>query len=76
MRSEQMSIVSPGDHEYYSDLKVMKSGAGYYIGTSFDHPAGWSEPGTRDSRYFRTEEEATEELKAMEAGQTPDRIHP
>jgi hypothetical protein len=42
----------------YSELKVLRSGAGYYIGTIYRNPEGFEEPGSRDTHYFRTEEEA------------------
>ena len=50
----------------YSDLRVMKSAAGYYIGTSFTHTQGefkgLEEPGSRESEYFATAEEARDAL--------------
>lgn len=51
----------------YSELKILKSAAGYYIGTIFTDPDnGFQEPGSRDSDYFRTKEEAEAYLKAIE----------
>ena len=51
----------------YSDLKVMRSSAGYYIGTLFTHSSksgypGLEEPGTRESQYFPTEVHALQAL--------------
>lgn len=52
----------------YSDLKVMQSAAGYYIGTTYTDPKdGFTEPGSRDSDYFRTHEEAEKYLKMLES---------
>ena len=56
----------------YSDLQVMKSAAGYYVGTIYTDPKdGFKEPGSRDSDYFATQEEAEQELKdIIECGVT------
>lgn len=45
------------DKENYSELQVLKSAAGFYIGTTYDGD-GFIEPGSRDSAYFRTHDEA------------------
>lgn len=51
----------------YSELQVMRSGAGWYIGTLYTDPKdGFREPGSRDSDYFATEAEATSYLKLLE----------
>ena len=56
------------DIENYSELKVMHSNAGYYIGTTYTDPvAGFVEPGSRDSNYFKTREEAEKFLKLVES---------
>ena len=47
----------------YSDLKVMKSAAGYYVGTVYINDDGFVEPGSRESGYFKTREEAEKELE-------------
>lgn len=57
----------------YSDLRVLKSAAGYYIGTQYEEYDGdgklvWQEPGSRDSGYFRSEEDAAKELGQMLGG--------
>ena len=57
----------------YSELKVMESGAGWYVGRSYDYfvpgsnpkEISWSEPGSRESGYFATELEAEDELELM-----------
>lgn len=52
----------------YSDLQVLQSGAGFYIGTTYTDPTdGFTEPGSRDSDYFATREEAEKYLKAVES---------
>lgn len=54
------------DKENYSYLQVMKANA-YYIGTVYTDPElGFSEPGSRDSGYFHTEEEAAAYLSYIE----------
>lgn len=50
------------NRQHYSDLQVLHSDGGYYVGTVFTNvlPDGrsWQEPGSRDSGYFAKEEEA------------------
>lgn len=55
------------DKNRYTDLMVLQSGAGYYIGTLYNNPDGYQEPGSRDSDYFATQEEAEQALGAMSA---------
>lgn len=58
------------DKRRYSDLMVLRSGAGWYIGTIYTNPpkdGGFQEPGSRDSIYFATEAEAEAELAYWEA---------
>jgi hypothetical protein len=56
------------DKENYSDMRVMKSGAGFYIGTIHNDPDFGEEPGSRDSDYFSTKEEAESFLASVESG--------
>ena len=49
----------------YSELMVLSSGAGYYIGRLYTEEEGFQVPGTRESGYFRTAEEAQEKLDNM-----------
>lgn len=66
----------------YSELKVLKSAAGWYVGTTFwnteDFPdMPFMEPGSRDSDYFATEAEADDFLQRLEAGEDlPIRLLP
>ena len=56
----------PDENMVISELKVMKSAAGYYLGTSYtsdDMP--WQAPYSRESGYWATEEEAK---KALDSG--------
>lgn len=57
--------------EGYSDMQVLRSGAGYYIGTMYTNVEAdgtmWQEPGSRDSGYYATEQEAAEALRVYEA---------
>lgn len=49
-----------------SDLKVMKSGAGYYIGRSYwDEDYGFDGPYSRESGYYATAEYAQVELESQ-----------
>ena len=61
------------DKGNYTELKVCRSGAGYYIGTMYNNPDGYQEPGSRDSEYFRTFKEAEEALRGESWNQ---RTHP
>lgn len=56
------------DKESYSDLQVMHSGAGYYVGTIYTDEDGFQEPGSRDSCYFPTKEAAQKYLDEIERG--------
>ena len=61
--------------EHVSDFTVLRSGAGWYIGTLFIYcgrsectrcdgvfPEGYQEPNTRETDYFASEEEAKRAL--------------
>lgn len=55
----------------YSELKVMQSGAGYYVGTTYDNYDDngkllFQEPGSRDSDYYANREEAEALLKSLQ----------
>lgn len=55
------------DKEGYSELKVMRSAAGYYIGTEYVDPVdGLREPGSRDSDYFPNREQAEAFLNTLQ----------
>lgn len=65
------------DKTGYSELQVLQSGAGYYIGTIYTNPSdGCQEPGSRDSDYFATEEQAKKYLAGIIASETPTRMTP
>lgn len=62
----------------YSDLQVLRSAAGWYIGTTYTHDEnsdtpGLVEPGSRDSEYFPTMESAA---LALENKSWTQRLHP
>ncbi|WP_181217232.1 hypothetical protein [Bacillus subtilis] len=52
--------------EGFSELKVLKSAAGFYVGTELTED-GVTMPYSRESSYFRTENAAKEELKKRTA---------
>lgn len=56
-----------GDGGFYSGLRVLKSGAGYYIGRMHWNPelGGFIEPGTRESGYYHSDAQARHELETM-----------
>ena len=62
------------DPERYSDLQVLRSGAGYYVGTVYNHPEGYQEPGSRDSEYFPSHDAASKVLEELESGVGLDRL--
>jgi hypothetical protein len=52
--------------EYMTDLMVMKSAAGYYIGRAYwDQEFGFEGPYSRESGYYPTKEEAEKAFKGM-----------
>ena len=54
-------LVPIEDRKDYSELQVLKSAAGYYIGSLYQDGS----PGTRDSEYFPTEEAAHDALRSQ-----------
>lgn len=63
MRSEivsDMENISVEEKRRYSELQVLQSAAGFYIGTMYTNTDGSVEPGSRDSGYFGTKEQADE----------------
>lgn len=73
------TILSGGGGSHYSEFMVLKSPAGWYIGTIWtacgkcdecrrdDYEQGWQEPGSRETDYVETEEEATKALEEYKA---------
>lgn len=68
MKSPMVKFLEVDDPENYSDLKVLHSAAGYYVGTIYTGSDGFEEPGSRDSGYFGTKEGAEKFLKELESG--------
>lgn len=63
--------IKQSDKKNYSDLQVLQSAAGYYIGTLYSDPeTGFVLPGSRDTQYFQTEKEASIQLGLLEKGQS------
>lgn len=55
------------DYTGYSELQVMSSAAGFYLGTIYTDPKdGFQEPGSRDSDYFVHKEMAEQALAKLE----------
>lgn len=63
-RSPQVRMVDLANEHQYSDLQVLSTNAGWYIGTVHHNPEGFVEPGSRDSPYYATEAEAQRRLDA------------
>ena len=68
MKSYQVELnIHANDRKDYSDLQVLQSAAGWYIGTIYTHPRlEFKEPGSRDSDYFPTEAKAKFALAFLE----------
>ena len=60
------------ERDRYSELQILKSAAGHYLGTTYQDPTNGNhpEPGTRDSEYFRDKSAAETLLRHIE--QTAD----
>ena len=54
MKSPQISTFSASERLKYTELQVLRSFKGWYIGSLYD----MGEPGTRDSEYFLSEDAA------------------
>ncbi len=72
---ERADTIAEDDKRNYSELQVLESNAGYYIGTIYTGEDG-AEPGSRDSDYFPTREKADEALNAIITGKLPLRLTP
>jgi hypothetical protein len=53
---EKAYYIDSDDKEKYSELKVLQSAAGWYIGTTYKEDEGFESPGSRDSGYFKSKE--------------------
>jgi hypothetical protein len=55
------------EHKNYSELQVLKSRAGWYVGTTHRDPeTKIEEPGSRDTDYFHLEKDAVFALRLLE----------
>jgi len=64
-------FVEEKEKEKYSDLQVLCSAAGWYIGTIHtDNELGVKEPGSRDTEYFKSRLEADVHLDLLEMGES------
>lgn len=70
MRSWQVQCcVSRREESKYSDLQVLQSAAGFYLGTIYNEETAlgeFSEPGSRDTNYLPSHEIATKVLETLE----------
>lgn len=69
MKSVQVSYLGVDDAANYSHLQVLKSAAGYYVGTTYQDPSGFIDSGSRDTSYFCTAEDAEQALCTI------DKVH-
>jgi hypothetical protein len=56
------------DQGNYTELMVLHSPAGYYVGTMYNNPDGYQEPGSRDSSYFKKFGDAEKFLESLNKG--------
>jgi hypothetical protein len=57
--NHEPEIYEGDDGSFYTVMQILKSAAGYYIGRMFwDNTEKFWEPGSRESGYFTTREEA------------------
>lgn len=70
---QRANYISEDEKSGYSDLQVLRSNAGWYIGTIYTDKDGFQEPGSRDSEYFPTKEAAE---KALNTGEFTPRLNP
>ena len=73
---QQADYIPAEEKSGYSDLQVLRSGAGYYVGTIYTGPEGFKEPGSRDSGYFTTAEDAQTYLEMILGGIAATRMTP
>lgn len=69
MKSPMVTNLAIPNKEGYSELQVLRSNAGYYIGTMYtnveEDGTSWESPGSRDSGYYANEEDAAHALSAI-----------
>jgi hypothetical protein len=58
MKSLQVLNTALSAAQNYSDLRVLRSAAGWYVGTIYCPDSKTEEPGSRDTGYFASKEEA------------------
>ena len=69
MKSPMIENANYVDKKDFSDLQVCCSGGGWYIGTVYTDPeTGDKEPGSRDTEYFPTQQEADIQLMLLVNG--------
>jgi hypothetical protein len=76
---QNADYIEPSKKAGYSALQVMKSAAGYYVGTTYTDEDGFQGPGSRDSSYFPTEDAAARFLATVSSVINPQeylRDHP
>lgn len=67
MKSPMVTNLDIPNKAGYTDLQVCQSAAGYYVGTLYwDDEYKFFEPGSRDSDYYATYEEAERFLKTLD----------
>lgn len=72
MKSLMVSnLICIKDKDAYTEMQVCRSAAGYYVGTMYNNPDGYQEPGSRDSGYFATEEKAQAYLDMVKTVPNP-----
>lgn len=73
MKSPMLKNIGVDNADYYSDLQVLSSNAGYYVGTLYTED-GIEEPGSRDSGYFKLRKEAEDFLASLTEETAPGKL--
>lgn len=58
--------INPPEKPQYSDLIVLRSAAGYYLGTFYTDPKEGPSPGSRDTSYLESKPQAELALRTLE----------
>ena len=56
---ESRGTLTRGEFKKYGPVTILKSPAGYYLGTNYHAEGGAIHPGSRDTKYFGSTEEAS-----------------
>jgi hypothetical protein len=73
---ETADYISEADKANYGDLQVMGEQPQFYVGSFYYDPEFGKMPGSRDSDYFQTREQAEKALRRIIARNLTPRMNP